>query len=329
MTAAWASPSRTSPAAAWASRAPSSTAARRPGAATTPTGYALKAGFFAPDLPVPNLRLVAGVSGLFLRGEELTCENVECDAFRGNYGAAPRTRYERVGGDVLVGLRPGPFERIFATYHLEEVRATRIGLAPDAGPYVLNGWSTLAGLTGGYEVDTRDDFFYPTEGFHATGQVTFGSRLVGGDYEYSRYLLQAETGFGLFGLPLRFQSALGAVQGNAPFFERFYAADYSYFAVGPALGRALELNFSTDSRYDAELLMAGLEYGIPLWTRDDGPFHRAYLAIGARAVYSSAKLGGGRTTFSSTPLSADLALRLDTSVGTFNLSLGYALDNAL
>ena len=153
--------------------------------------------------------------------------------------------------------------------------------------------------------------------------------MLGGDYDYSRYLVQAESAFDLVRLPLRLQSAAGAVQGDAPFFERFYAADFSYFAIGPALGRAMELNFSTDSRYDAFLAMAGLEYGYPLWTRDDGPFHRAYLAVGARAVWSSARLGGPRTGFSKVPLSADVALRLDTVIGTFNLSVGYLLDNAL
>lgn len=294
-----------------------------------PDRYAVRAGFFAPDLPVPRLRLVAGVSALFLRGEELSCADVKCADFRASYGEAPRTRYQRLGGDLVLGLRPGPFERLSATYRVERVRATRIGLPEDAGPSVKSGWSTLASLTGAYEVDTRDDFFYPTEGFHALGQVTFASQLVGGDYEYSRYLLQAETAYSLLRLPLRFQAALGAVQGDAPFFDRFYAADFSYFAVGPALGRALELNFSTDSRYDAALAMAGLEYGIPLWTRRDGPFHRAYLALGVRGVWSSARPGGGRTAFSESPLSADVALRLDTVIGTFNLSLGYALDNAL
>ena len=198
-----------------------------------------------------------------------------------------------------------------------------------AGPSVHEGWSTLAALTGSYEVDTRDDFFYPTEGFHATGHITLASRLVGGDYEYSRYLIQTDTAYSLFRLPLRLQAAVGAVQGDAPFFDRFYAADYSYFAVGPALGRAMELNFSTDSRYDAFLSMAGLEYGSPLWNRKDTPFHRAYLAVGVRGVWSSATLGGGRTAFSRFPLSADVALRLDTIIGTFNLSVGYLLDIAL
>ena len=209
------------------------------------------------------------------------------------------------------------------------VHADHLGVPAVGAPAIAEGWTTLAALTGSYEIDTRDDFFYPTDGFRGVGQVSLASRLVGGDYEFSRYLVQLETSYDFFRLPIRFQGAVGAIQGDAPFFERFYAADYSYFAIGPALGRAGELNFSTDSRYDAFLSMGGVEYGVPLWNRDDSPFHRAYLSIGVRGVWSSETLGGRRTPFSKLPISADAALRLDTSIGTFNISLGYLLDNAL
>jgi hypothetical protein len=117
-------------------------------------------------------------------------------------------------------------------------------------------------------------------------------------------------------------------QGNAPFFERFYGADFSYFAIGPALARALELNFSTDSRYDAFVAMGGLEYAVPLW-ETGAFFRRGYLALGVRGVHSTATLGGGRTPYSRSPVSGEAALRLDTPVGVFNASLGYAVDNFL
>jgi len=301
-----------------------------PDGRSTDSRYSLRAGFYAPDLRVKDLRLVLGFQVISIQGDELTCSDVKCSQFVGNYVNAPRAHYSRQGGDFQFGIRPGPFERLTGTYTLEKLHATLDnGLAPGVGPYILVGSSTLAGITGSYEVETRDDFFYPTDGFRAIGQVTFASKLVGSDYEFSRYLLQAETAYELFRIPLRLQTALGAVQGNAPFFDRFYGADYSYFAIGPALGRAMELNFSTDSRYDAFLFMGGLEYAIPLWTGGAAPFHRAYVALGARYVWSSATLGGGRTTFSTIPFSFDVALRLDTVIGSFNLSLGYALDNAL
>ncbi len=298
-----------------------------------PDRLALRASFFAPDVAVPGVRrgLVLGATLLFLRGEEFVCADPDCDAFSSDYGAAPVIRTQRLGGEATVGFRPGPFERLHATYRFERVSAEEAGhpaLADVTAPSIVPDDSTLSAVTGTYELDTREDFFFPREGMRGLAQVTFASRLLGGDYEYSRYLLGLETAFSLLRRPLRFQATLGAVQGNAPYFERFYAADYAYFAIGPALARALELNFSTDSRYDAFLGMAGLEYGVPLWSTGDF-FRRGYLALGVRGVYSTATLGGGRTAFSRTPFSGEAALRLDTPVGVFNVSVGYALDNFL
>ncbi|HEX9050330.1 MAG TPA: BamA/TamA family outer membrane protein [Anaeromyxobacter sp.] len=298
-----------------------------------PDRFAIRASLFAPDVDVPGARngMVFGGSLLFLHGEELACADPRCDPWRSDLGAAPVIRYSRVGAEGTVGGRPGPFERIHATFRYERLDASRAGApppTPDAGPYVLQGRSAVAALVGTWELDTRDDFFLPREGLRALAQVTFGSKLLGGDYEYSRYRLDLDTAYALLGRPLRFQATLGAAQGNPPFFERFYGADYSYFAVGPALARALELNFSTDSRYDQFLAMAGLEYAVPLWA-SSGFFRRGYVAVGGRGVYSTATLGGSRTSFSSTPLSGDVALRLDTPVGMFNVSVAYWLDIAL
>lgn len=298
-----------------------------------PDRFAVRGSFFAPSLDVRGAKrgLVLGATFLLVRGEEFACDDAKCSAYTADYGAAPRVRYERAMGEGTVGIRPGPFERLLASYRYEAVEATQLGAAAGGSGLqvaVFPQRSNVSALTGTYELDTRDDFFFPREGMRGLFQVTFGSRLLGGDYEYSRYLLQLETAFALLARPLRLQAAVGAAQGSAPFFDRFYAADFSYFAVGPALGRALELNFSTDPRYDAFLAMGGLEYAIPLWS-SRGFFRRGYLALGARAVYSTATLGGERTRFSRSPLSGDVALRFDTPVGVFNLSAGYLLDNVL
>ena len=295
-----------------------------------PNRFAVRASFFAPDVEVPGTghALVLGASFLVLQGEEFACGDPDCSAYsRSELGSAPHVRYKRIMGEGTIGFRPGPFERLFASYRYEAVDATDVGFVGAVGgpgPAILAGRSTVSALTGTYELDTRNDFFFPREGIRATFQVTFGSRLLGGDYEYSRYLLQGETAYSLLG-GLRLQAALGAAQGAAPFFDRFYPADWSYFAIGPALGRALELNFSTDSRYDAFLAMGGAEYAIPLW-ESGGFLRRGFVALGARVVYSTATLGGPRTAFSTTPLSADVALRFDTPVGMFNLSTAYLLD---
>ncbi len=298
-----------------------------------PSRFAVRASFFAPDVQVPGVRngIVLGAMGLLLQGEELVCGDPKCEAWRGNIGAAPVIRYSRAAAEGTVGARPGPFERIHATFRYERLDADRAGAAPPfdtAGPYILLGNSNLCAVTGTWELDTRDDFFFPRDGMRAIAQVTFGSKLLGSDYEYSRYRLELDTSYALLGRPLKLSAVLGAVQGDAPFFERFYPADYSYFAIGPALARALELNFSTDSRYDAFISGVGLEYAVPLWS-SSGFFKRGYLALGARGVYSTATLGGSRTPFSKSPLSGEIAVRFDTPVGVFNASAAYWLDIGL
>ena len=300
------------------------------GRADDPARFALRGSFFAPDVGLLGHRYFGGVSALWLRGEELACPDARCSGYPGRLAGAPRLRYERAGGELTFGLRPGPYERISLGWRGERVESTgEAGTGPTGPPPpILPGRSTLSALVASWEFDSRDDTFFPTGGLYTLAQLTFGSALVGSDYEYSRYVLQGETGFGLLGQPLRLQGFLGAVQGGAPFFERFYAADLSYLAVGPAVGRALELNFSSDSRYDTFAAMAGAEYAVPLWSHGKF-FQRGYLALGARAVWSSAVNGGGRTGASRWPLSLDAALRVDTPIGNFNASLAAALDNLL
>jgi hypothetical protein len=119
------------------------------------------------------------------------------------------------------------------------------------------------------------------------------------------------------------------VQGDAPFFDRFYGADFAYFSIGPALGRAMELNYSTDSRYDDGVAMAGLEYAIPAWSSRKSFLRRGIVVFGLRGVIAVPGPDQPRTEFSTWPVSADVALRLDTPVGLFNLSFGAVVDLAL
>ncbi len=299
----------------------------------TPARFALRGTVADPELSLGGVRLVAGLTGLFLRGEELLCEDPECDGWRNRWEDAPRLRYERLGGEATFGFRPGTFERLQAGLRVERVDATALDgsftLGDGDAPFVRPGRSYLTAFTASYDRDTRNDLFLATAGTRLNLGLVLGTEALGGDYEYSRYLLQAETNHLLpSGHALKLLGAAGAVQGDAPFFERFYPADWSYFTVGPALGRALELNFSTDHRYDAYLAMLGAEYAVPLWG-EGAFFHRGYLALGARWLTTMARAKAGRTPASSSPFSAEVALRLDTPIGSFNVSLGYALDNFL
>ena len=299
-----------------------------------PSRSSLRAAFTAPDLEVLGASAHLGFSALWIRGEELTCHDPDCSAFQDHFGDAPRLRYSRSGGGVELGTRTAPFARIVVGLRGEAITATTLpgrAVELDQGggpaPFVKEGRSTLMALSLAFARDTRDDPFFPRSGTRLDAGITLGSGAFGGDYDYTRTLVQGELDLSpVRDHGLRLQLALGLVQGDAPFFERFYPADWAYFSLGPALGRALDLNFSTDSRYDRILAMGGAEWGVPLWSGGHA-FTRGYLALGARALFTAAQPGAGRTTASRTPFSAECALRFDTPVGAFNLSLGYLLDN--
>ncbi|HYG68354.1 MAG TPA: POTRA domain-containing protein, partial [Anaeromyxobacteraceae bacterium] len=115
-----------------------------------PARFALRGAFFAPDLEIPGLPpIVVGLSGLWLRGEELACDTPECDAYDDAFGDAPRTRYERAGGELIVGFRPGPFERLLAGYRAEAIQSEELaGARGGAGPrpYLVPGDSLLSAV---------------------------------------------------------------------------------------------------------------------------------------------------------------------------------------
>jgi hypothetical protein len=94
-----------------------------------PSRFAVRASLFAPDVEFPGIRygLVFGGMLLFLHGEEFACGDPDCAAFKPDFGAAPVVRYERIAGEATVGGRPGPFERVHATFRYEQLDAHRSG----------------------------------------------------------------------------------------------------------------------------------------------------------------------------------------------------------
>jgi outer membrane protein insertion porin family len=229
------------------------------------------------------------------------------------------------------GWRPSPFSRILLGYRLEFLRgASDPGVVAAARPDLQEGRSRLSALVAGYDSDTRTDPFLPQGGTRLEVRLTLATAAIGSDYDYTKYFVQLEHWFPQGGgRGLRVDFALGLVQGGAPFFERFYAADWSYFSVGVAAARVLDLNFSPDSRYDVLLGVLGLEYVFPLWDSHGGHLGRGFLALGSRFLYSAARADAGRSALSATPVSIDAALRIDTRLGVITLRLGYVVDQVL
>lgn len=285
--------------------------------------------------------VVVGLTGTWIQGVEVDC------ALGLGQCASPeldRLRYRRAGGILSVGLRTGRTARVYVHYRAEglDSRVEPGALRPGDGtlpvltlPDILPGSSFLSTLAVSYEHDTRNDPFIASRGTRVVLSVEVASKLFFADYDYSRYQVSLAHYLPSVGdQSLRLSLFGGLVQGNAPFFDRFSVADHSYFTVGAnTVPRALELSFTDVSAYDDILVSGDVTYQIPLFS-GGGFLYRGYLYVGAAVTLSAHTVDRSlldlsvdpRNEVSRFPLSGDVGLRVDTSVGVFNLGLSYPLD---
>lgn len=247
---------------------------------------------------------------------------------------------KRLGGMIDVGLKLGRFDRIVVEARAEHIDADILMLggtnvSTDPSGYIRPGQSTLSSVCVRFEHDTRDDFFLPKRGMRLTVSVEVASKILGSDYEYSKYLIKYEHSFPAFlDHAVRLSAAGGIIQKvgsiGSPFFSRFFVGDYALFWVEkPSLPRNLELNYSDTNYYGDLLASLNVEYDIPLWANGKF-FYRGYVygAANFTVVDMADFLGskvkwGGRTK---TPVTMDFGFKFDTSIGLFTLSFGYLID---
>ncbi len=283
---------------------------------------------FVPSLA--NTRLQLSASAILLRGAEL----LDSSDPQGT-----QLTYERFGGTLGLGFGVGPAQRVSLIYRLEAINADRLpNLDPPllrAAPSILFDDSVLSTFRLQYELDTRDDGFVPLSGYDFTVGVELGTRLIGSDYEFSKYFSSGSVAFEPFlGHSLVLKGVAGLLQGQTPFFNQFFIGDFTYFAIGrSALPRAVELNFSEHNDYDDLLLGGGVEYHLPLY-RGGSFLYRLYLFAGVEVI-ATASLDEiqedptGRGTGGFFPMSFDGGLKLDTVLGSFTISTAYLLNLVL
>ena len=314
--------------------------------------HAFRLGLYWPR--IFNSKVNAGIQGIFSSGREMAlASRIQDSPIDGcdDFSDFDQTlSYLRAGGIVTAGFQVDRANRISFDLHVEHIDADINEPEDDNGnscdnyPFAgylapgRNGHSTLSSFTFRFERDTRDDFFLPTSGMYLAISIELATRILGSDYEFSKYMIQYEHSFPMWlDHAIRFSVVGGLIQDvgtwGSPFFSRFYIGDHALFLVNKySLPRNLELNFSEVTDYGDLLASFNIEYDIPLWSTGDF-FYRGYTYFAVNFSYiTKAEFLAIPDEWSGRPkrpVSLDLGFKFDTPIGLFTLSLGYAMDLAL
>ena len=206
---------------------------------------------------------------------------------------------------------------------------------------ILPGTSVLSTLRGSFVYDTRDAPFLTTRGTLVNAGMTLGLPPLGSDYAYVRLELSYQRWFTLPWLKhvLRVNGFVGAIAGDAPFFEKFYVGDFTDLLPDRVLDLAPDRRqppnlLSTDIvevRYGEYAAQATAEYRVPLY-------------VGKKSIYAlDAFASGGlygvatKTSFTDPPtgyhglarvpvdLTYNVGIRVDTSVGGATIAFSNLL----
>jgi outer membrane protein insertion porin family len=195
-------------------------------------------------------------------------------------------------------------------------------------------WSTVSSVHFGLVFDRRNDPSLPSRGALVTFDSRIGSGIIGSRYDFARLESTARQWFRLpWGHVLSPGVFAGMVFGYSPFFYRFYASDLSDLIPS----RVLELNLDHRGPHNLlgtsikEMRMADLaakldlEYSLTAYKGGGGIQQiQAYARAGIYALSNIRDVrvaiqGYHGWTLLPVDLTFDLGIRMDTSVGLFQL----------
>ena len=191
------------------------------------------------------------VTGLYNDGSEFyRTSGPDSDADPGRFVA---TRVRRAGGVLTAGKTLPHNLHVTAALRGEAISATLPPVAlqsrtlPDMTTVPIDfmiqqGSSRVGTIAAGLDYDTRSDPVLPRSGMRLALSVEGGTSLLGSSYSYVKTVFNGSwylkmphghaLGFHLFG---------GAIEGDAPYFDRFFIGDLDLLLPRRALG----INFST------------------------------------------------------------------------------------
>ena len=243
-------------------------------------------------------------------------------------------RYKRLGGEIEIGFSLGNFYYLLFGYHLETLNGKflwqRPGIVTPGNnlPFIMDEDSLLSFIYFQFVRDTTNSAVFPTDGSRASLIFATSDKLFKSDYTFTKQTIDwdyyKET---IRRQRIHFRINTGLIQGASPFFMKFFRGDYAYFSIGKhSMPRFLEINFTEVDekiRYDKLLISMGADYAFPIVLNWFG-HNNGYFYGAVDATHS-----GSTEDVFVFPLSFDLGIKFDTSIGLLNFSASYLLDSLL
>ncbi len=256
--------------------------------------------------------------------------------------------YTRFGGSIGAMVDLSLPLRLAFDYQLERVDA----LVPIVASHVrgetrepidfdiISGETVLSMLRTTLTYDSRDTPFLPTRGTLGTLRGTVGFEPIGSSYDFAKLELRYQR---WFRLPWRHvvsvEGQLGAIAGDAPFFEKFYVGDFTDLLPDRLLGlnpdRRQPPNYlGTDIvevRYGDYAARIHGEYRIPLYSGRGSVYGVDFFAgaglygVAARRDFTHPPSGYSGAELVPVDLTYNLGLRIETYVGGFNFAFSNLL----
>jgi len=251
--------------------------------------------------------------------------------------------YRRFGGSIGVGYDLSLATRILVSYQLEGVDAvvptvashfrgdTREPIDFDIHP----GVSVLSKLNASLVYDTRDAPFLPRKGQLATLRAGFAVAPIGSSYGYGKLELGYAHWWTVpWGHVISLEGQVGAIAGDAPFFEKFYVGDYTDLLPDRILGlnpdrRQPPNLLDTDIvevRYGDYAAKLEAEYRIPLYSGRDSVYGIDFFTgaglygVATRRDFTNPPSGYEGFSLAPLDLTYNLGLRFETYVGGFSVA---------
>ena len=281
------------------------------------------------------------VTGLYNDGSEFyRTSGPDTDADPGRFVA---TRVHRAGGVVTAGkMFPHNLhvtaaireEKLSATLPLQQMQILPDGAQVPIDFMIQDGQSWVGTIGASLDYDTRSDPVLPRSGMRLAFSGEAGTSLLGSSYSYVKTVFNGSIYLKMpHGHALGFHLFAGSIEGNAPYFDRFFIGDLDLLLPRRALG----INFSTQpastllsasiagQRYDNYAGRLLIEYAIPVWRHRGWVYGGdAFLAFGVLGMASDEDM----LTAPPIALTGDLGLRLDTYVGVFTVSIANVLSRS-